>query len=85
MADMTISKLIESLLEIQKGVGPDAPVRFAAQPSWPMEYEISEVAATEPTKVDGDFDAEGAVYLSEGRQIGYLPSKVQEAFEMYRD
>ena len=65
---MTVEELIERLAEFN----PEAEVRIASQPSWPMEYELSEVAP------DSDIARPSLcpiVYLAEGRQIGYLPQE----------
>jgi len=58
---MTVGELVEIL----QGMNTDAEVRLATQPSWPFEYDVSEVGETEDV-----------VYLAEGEQVGYLPAAV---------
>ncbi len=74
---MKINELIEALQEIAE-VSPDADVRYAAQPNWPMEYSMAE----ELSLVDKGSSAVGdedVVYLSEGNQIGYLDGEAADA------
>lgn len=59
---------VEELIEMLEQFDPEAEVRIASQPSWPMEYELSGVDATD-----------GAVFLAEGRQLGYLPHEAAVA------
>lgn len=41
---MTLSELIEQLLELQQDAGDDNPeVRLAHQPQWPFEYSLTDV------------------------------------------
>ena len=67
---MTTSDLI-NLLE---SVDPDTEVRLAMQPSWPFEYSIGEVIEINPKNIP----KKSIIYLSEERQIGYLPKEVQK-------
>jgi hypothetical protein len=62
----------EELIDILEGVPRSAQVRFAHQPSWPMEYRIGNVV--EVLTDDGFM-----VYLGEGEQVGYLPASVTES------
>ena len=64
---MTVAELIEELKYMEQ----DAEVRFASQPSWPFEYDITGVVEV---KVDED----DVVYLEEGRQLGYLPGEAKD-------
>ena len=69
---MTVADLIEEL----KWMPEEAEVRFASQPNWPFEYSIDDVVSVEiENRRTGE--AEGVVYLAEGRQIGYLPSEAK--------
>lgn len=59
---MKVSELIEAL----ECYDDDLDVRLAMAPRWAMEYSINQVVIAESN--------EGlAIYLGEGRQIGYLP------------
>ncbi|WP_213232763.1 hypothetical protein [Caballeronia sp. NK8] len=60
------------LIEILEGVPPSAQVRFAHQPSWPMECRIGNV-------IEVLTDEGFMVYLGEGEQVGYLPGHVTES------
>ena len=74
---MNINELIEQLQEIAE-VSPNAKVRYAAQPNWPMEYSIGE----ELSLVDKGSSAVGdedVVYISERNQIGYLDGEASDA------
>lgn len=63
---MTVEELIAELERLPA----DAEVRLAMQPAWPFEYAIG--AVTEPVPLKGEGEA---VYLTEGRQLGYLPEE----------
>ncbi|MCK2243684.1 MULTISPECIES: hypothetical protein [unclassified Crossiella] len=55
---------------------PATPVRYAAQPDWPMAYTVSQVVCTPEDAVDADELADGeapVVWLAEGRHLGYAP------------
>lgn len=71
---MTIHDLITQLQElIDSGTDPDTEVRVAMQPSWPMEYRLTQqIIAT-----DGPIDQ--PVYLVEYEQVGYLPETLSDA------
>ena len=70
---MTVRQLIEEL----EFMNQDAEIRFASQPSWPFEYSIDDVISVEiENRRTGE--AEGVVYLAEGRQLGYLPSEAKD-------
>ena len=68
---MTVDELIQEL----QYMDGDATVRFASQPSWPFEYSINGVVRTTIREHNNRYEA---VYLEEGRQIGYLPSEAKE-------
>lgn len=66
---MTVTDLIEQLQEMN----PDAKVRFAFQPRYPLEYNVkNEIVQSEDEKT---------VYLADGGQIGYLNSEAIELLE----
>ena len=82
---MTVGELMEALDQFD----PDSEVRWAAQPSWPFEYSISDVIPITEDELVDEEDAEenmdyipespkkdDIVYLVEGTQLGYLPSHV---------
>ena len=68
---MTVEELIEEL----KFYDGELEVRFASQPSWPFEYSISGVIRTTIREHNNRYEA---VYLEEGRQLGYLPKEAKE-------
>ena len=68
---MTVEELIEKL----KYYDGELEVRFASQPSWPFEYSISGVIQTTIREHNNKYKA---VYLEEGRQLGYLPKEAKE-------
>ncbi|MDP2234974.1 MAG: hypothetical protein Q8J88_00950 [Bacteroidales bacterium] len=70
---MTVQQLIEEL----EGMNPEAEVRFASQPNWPFEYEISNVSGFTPDGEETNDEESEVVYLVEGYQLGYLPEKVK--------
>ena len=61
---MTVGEILDILTDLPE----DLEVRFAFQPSWPLEYEISDVVPV--TTENGD----EVVYIVQGEQIGYLDS-----------
>lgn len=63
---MTVGELKDMLEEIDND---ELEVRFGAQPSWPMEYSVEANSFSETAD---------AVYLFEGRQIGYLSEEARE-------
>jgi hypothetical protein len=71
---MTLRDLIDELEDAASELGDDADVRFAHQPRWAFEYSIGDVV-TMPAK--GKTPA--VVYIGEGEQLGYLPSKASVA------
>ena len=76
---MKIQDLIDALEEQKRIYGEQTEVRFAQQPSWPLEYSIDEtVVAFEPSEDDNRETGEPIVYLAEADQIGYLPGAVSE-------
>ena len=70
----TVSELIEFLEQFDG----DVEVRFASQPQWAFEYSV-ELSEQDPIEVKDDGRKTQAVYLAEGRQIGYLPHKAAVA------
>lgn len=84
---MTVQELIDELSEMN----PDSEVRWAAQPVWPFEYDISSVINVIEDELldeeDYDENAEisdspkkdDVVYLVEGNQLRYLPGYVCKA------
>lgn len=69
---------VADLLEILEDANPEAEIRFAAQPSWPMEYTVRDAIVY--NEQDGqDINPESAdfIYLVEGRQLGYLPGDIK--------
>lgn len=80
---MRIEELIEELQDLAEQY-PDAEVRIAHQPSWPLQYTISEVVASEGNYDEEDgYDEEqtedDVIYIAEGSQVRdnpYLPSSV---------
>ena len=68
---------VGELKEILEFVDDDVVIRFAAQPSWPMEYSVEA-----PDVIYGDDDSDldpNVFYLAEKSQLGYLPSNVSQA------
>ncbi|MCP2243309.1 hypothetical protein [Lentzea aerocolonigenes] len=57
------------------------PIRWAARPSYPMEYTIGPVVCT-PDDTEGDGTARHdppVVWLGERGQVGYLPELAADA------
>lgn len=65
---MIVEELIAELERLPEGT----EVRLAMQPAWPFEYAIGSV--TNPIM----FKETAVVYLTEGRQLGYLPEAARE-------
>ena len=65
---MTIGELKEVLQDLDD----DMDVRLAMQPFWPFEYTIGDTAVVGDAENE---DGESVLYLTEGRQIGYLPKR----------
>jgi hypothetical protein len=84
---MTVQELMDELSDMN----PDSEVRWAAQPSWPFEYDIASVVnVIEDELLDEDDEFENqeipdspkqddVVYLVEGTQLRYLPGYVCRA------
>ena len=71
---MTVQELIAMLEDCE----PDAEVRIAYQPSYPLESQIACVAADSDLQPDEDDEDNGeqetdgeVVWITEGTQIGY--------------
>jgi hypothetical protein len=74
---MTVGELIRYLQDHDE----DAEVRTASQPSWPFEYEVAGVVASEEVPVETEDDPnakldEGVVYLVEGAQLAYASKAI---------
>lgn len=66
---MTVAELIERLNECD----PNAEVRLATQPTYPLQSTLRGVAASEDDGEDGFSQATGPVYLVEGSQDANQP------------
>jgi len=79
---------VREMIEMLEGFDPDAEIRLASQPSWPMQHYIAEVAEVElplcricdEDEEDDDCDCDGEtqtmIYIGEGDQPysdPYLP------------
>lgn len=69
---------VQELIELLEGCDPDAEVRFARQPAWPFESKVDLVVEVDVDQEAGVVPDRAVVYLTEGRQIGYLPGYVKE-------
>jgi len=73
---MKLTELKEMVEEMEMMVGEEnahnVEVRWAAQPSWPMEYTI------EPNWAETEEGDDVVIYLAEDQQLGYLPGAVKE-------
>lgn len=67
---------VGELMELLESFSPDAEIRLASQPSWPMEYSLATVGSIDADDEDEDGEDGEVVYLAEGTQIGYLPGAV---------
>lgn len=74
---ITLRDLINHLTSLEKKAGPEAPVRIAVNPSWPFEHHVDNVGMVTEATEEGDL--ESVIYLSDGGQIDYLPSKAKKA------
>jgi len=72
---MTLGEIIEALNDlVASGVSEETEVRLATQPSYPFEYQISQI-----TQVDGLGESdETVIYIAEGAGQSYLPGAVSE-------
>lgn len=61
---------VQDLIDFLEGCDPEAEVRIAFQPSYPMKYEVEDVAEVR-------YSDEAAVYIASGNQLGYLSSKAR--------
>ena len=76
---MTLSDLIsrledEGLIFVEDGeisLNEDCEILMAHQPSWPLEFQIRDIALVE-------IDNCSVLYVVEGEQNGYLPEEVNE-------
>lgn len=59
---------VEELKEMLEEMDDDKEIRFAGQPNWPFEYSIRSTYA----------ENNDAIYLAEGRQLGYLPGDIKD-------
>jgi len=62
---MTIKTVGDLIAELE-GYDEDMPIRFLAQPNYPMVYTIGRVE-------EADDEDEATLYLLEGSQVGYGP------------
>ena len=75
---MRVSELLELLQTIADEYPDEDPeVRLAMQPQWAFEYSLRSVAPVYLEDHHGG--AFPVVYISEGEQLGYLPSAAQDA------
>lgn len=75
---MTISELIENLEELRDEYGDETEVRFASQPRYPFEYEISEVVGVSA-------EAEREVLRLEMSLEGATPEEIEEELSDVED
>jgi len=75
---ITIDELIARLEDCRDELGGDAEVRLMTQQNWPFENNIVGVTTSREIRDaehEDDFDPQGdedeAVYIVEGRQLGY--------------
>lgn len=69
---MTLGELIQQLQDmVEAGVPEETPVKLATQPSYPFQYDVGNIVATELD--DGQF-----VYIGEGLNQEYLPGAASE-------
>ncbi|MFE7461626.1 hypothetical protein ACWFMI_23755 [Nocardiopsis terrae] len=74
---ITLRALINRLTEMEMEAGPEAQVHMAVNPSWSFEHHVGKVdLVTEP---DEEGYMESTVYIGDGGQIDYLPSKARWA------
>ena len=92
---MQITELIEELERVRESHGDEVEVRLAQQPHYPFENEIAGVSEPlTPWHFGDDEDdrpsesrnsdkplEKTVIYIAEGTQIGYLPSKCAEELE----
>jgi hypothetical protein len=73
---MTVRDMMAALEDYD----PDAEVRIAIQPRWPLEYTIGDVVCSDSITDDEDEEADDdkpvVVYVTEGQQVGYAPAGV---------
>jgi hypothetical protein len=72
----TVSELHELLSEIME-TNPNAEVRIAHQPSWPLESSTDSVISVDFEDED-EMGVEVVVYIAAGEQLGYLPGAAAE-------
>lgn len=72
----TVSELYEELSELME-TNPNAEVRIAHQPSWPLESSTGTILHVEIEDED-ELDTEVVVYISAAEQLGYLPGNVAD-------
>lgn len=81
---------VRELLDALEDVDPNAEVRLAFQPNYPLEYSLDNVVTSEDVRQydadpkdngDENDEAEDVVWLTVGSQLGYLQANVFEAAE----
>jgi hypothetical protein len=60
---------VEALIEALEDCDPNAEVRLAHQPSWPLQFAVD---SDHPTAAL-DLEDGPVVFLREGEPLGYLP------------
>ncbi|APU15281.1 MULTISPECIES: hypothetical protein [Actinoalloteichus] len=79
---LTVGMLIDQLTAFD----PEASVRLAFQPAWPLEYDVERVTGSHTPPGDDDLDdAPGVVWIGQGDHIGYLPETATDAMGWQRD
>lgn len=53
------------------GINEDCEILIAQQPSWPLEFQVRDIALVE-------IDNKSVLYIVEGEQNGYLTEEVSE-------
>ena len=71
---MKLRDIVETLNDIVEDLAEDEnpEVRFAAQPSYPLEHSISDLVSVE-------IEGKDYIYFAEGGQTGYLNGAAREA------
>ena len=80
---MTVGEFKQHLYELTEAgqIDEDTEIRLAEQPRWAFEYATGFGIATSNHAEAGAPEVAKALYLEEGRQIGYLPRGVAQQLE----